>query len=90
MPEDEPVLVWRKKRIEELNEKYGGVKGDMFFSLSSSTPMESSGADLDGLRAQARETCGVKMLVAWRLKGTLLMHHWGYWGFIESEVCDHP
>jgi hypothetical protein len=31
MPEDEPLLGLAQKRIEELNEKYGGVKGDMFF-----------------------------------------------------------
>ena len=31
MPEDEPLLQLAQKRIEELNEKYGSVKGDTFF-----------------------------------------------------------
>ena len=31
MPEDEPLLRLARKRIEELNEKYRGAKGDTFF-----------------------------------------------------------
>ena len=30
-PEDEPLLLLARSRIEELNEKYPGVKGDAFF-----------------------------------------------------------
>ncbi len=31
MPEDEPLLRLARKRIEELNKKYGGAKADAFF-----------------------------------------------------------
>ncbi|HJX14254.1 MAG TPA: glycosyltransferase family 2 protein, partial [Candidatus Deferrimicrobiaceae bacterium] len=31
LPEDEPLLRLARKRIEELNEKYGGAKSDTFF-----------------------------------------------------------
>ncbi len=31
LPEDEPLLLMAKQRIEELNEKYGGSEGDIFF-----------------------------------------------------------
>ena len=31
LPEDEPLLRLARKRIEELNEKYRGAKGDTFF-----------------------------------------------------------
>ena len=51
MPEDEPLLRLARKRIEELNEKYGSVKRRHFLPLSPPAPMESPGADLDGLRA---------------------------------------
>ncbi|MBP1599321.1 MAG: NdvB, partial [Acidobacteria bacterium] len=58
--------------------------------LSPSAPMEPPGADLDGLRAQAREACGIKCSAARWLKGILLMHRRGYRGLIEREVCNHP
>ncbi len=31
LPEDEPLLILARQRIEELNEKYGNTKGDTFF-----------------------------------------------------------
>ena len=31
LPEDEPLLLLARQRIEELNEKYGNAKGDTFF-----------------------------------------------------------
>ena len=31
LPEDEPLLLLARQRIEELNEKYGNAKGDRFF-----------------------------------------------------------
>jgi hypothetical protein len=31
LPEDEPLLLMARKRIEELNKKYGSTQGDTFF-----------------------------------------------------------
>ena len=64
LPEDEPLLLQARQRIEELNEKYEELGGRYFFPLSSPAPLESSGPDLDGLRAQAGKACGLELASA--------------------------
>ncbi len=61
-----------------------------FLPLSSPAPLESAGADLDGLRAEARKACGIEFASARRLKRSLLPHRRGYCRLIEREVRDHP
>ncbi len=72
IPEDEPLLRLAEKRIRELNEKYGGAKMRHLLSFSSPAPMESPGAAVDGLRAQARKTRGIEFSLARRFEGAFL------------------
>ncbi len=92
LPEDDLLLRLVRKRIEELNEKYGRTcnQGRYIFSVSSPAPLESSGADLDGLRAQAREAWGLEFAAARRLKKLLLTCHRRNSSPIERAVRDHP
>ncbi len=60
LPEDEPLLRLARQRIEELNEKYRSSTRRYLLPLSSPAPLESQRADLDGLRAQARQACGTE------------------------------
>ena len=76
LPEDEPLLLLARNRIEELNEKYPERKRRPVLSPPSPALLESSGADLDGLRAQAREAGGIEFAAARRLKGSLLARRW--------------
>ena len=69
LPEDEPLLQLAQKRIEELNEKYREATRRCVLSVSSPAPMESSGAGLDGIRAETRKTCGIECASARRLSG---------------------
>ena len=63
LPEDEPLLLLARQRIEELNEKYSSVKGRHVLPVPSPAPLESARADLDGLRAQARQAGGPEFAV---------------------------
>ena len=69
LPEDEPLLRLARQRIEELNEKYRSCEGDIFFLFHRPRRWNPAGADMDGLRAQARKACGIEFLLARRLQG---------------------
>ena len=64
--------------------------GRHLLPLASSAPMESAGADLDGLRAETRETCGLECAAAWGGPGSLLPCRGGDGSPVEREVRDHP
>ena len=51
LPEDEPLLLLARQRIEELNEKYGNAKGDRFFLFHRPRQWNPLEQRLDGLRA---------------------------------------
>ncbi len=57
------------RRVER---KVWGPQGRHVLPLSPSAPLESAGADLDGLRAQARKAGGIEFASARRLKRSLL------------------
>ena len=42
LPEDEPLLLLARQRIEELNEKYRSSERRYFLPLSSPAPLESA------------------------------------------------
>ena len=75
LPEDEPLLLLARQRIEELNEKYRERKSRHVLPLSSPAPMESAGADLDGVRAQARQACGLECASARQDQQRSLLAH---------------
>ena len=90
LPEDEPLLRLAAKENSRVERKIPRPKSRHVLPLSSSAPLESAGANLDGLRAEARKACGFEFASARRHKGSLLPHRWGYCRVIEREVCDHP
>ena len=75
------------RRVER---KVWEPQGRHVLPLSSSAPLESAGADLDGLRAQARKAGGFEFASARRLKRSLLSHRRRYCRVIEREIRDHP
>ncbi len=66
LPEDEPLLQLAQMRIRRVERKVPRPKSRHVLSLSSPAPLESAGADLDGLRAQARKACGFECASARR------------------------
>ena len=90
LPEDEPLVQLARQGIEALNEKYRSAKGDIFFLFHRPRRWNPRGADLDGLRAQARQACGLEFLSARRLQGLLLSRRRRDCSLIGREVRDHP
>ena len=70
-PEDAPLLGPGPERNRRAERKVSRLGRRQLFSLSSPAPMESSGADLDGLRTQARKALGFERAAA-RARGRSL------------------
>ena len=75
LPEDEALLQLARNRIEALNEKYRAAARQRrrrrhLLPVPSPAPLESAGAALDGLRAQARQAGGPECAAARRRGAT--------------------
>ncbi len=74
LPEDERLLARARSGIERLNEKYRGAGHPPFFLFHRPRKLESARADMDGLRAQARQAGGPEPAAARRRARPLLAH----------------
>ncbi len=90
LPEDGPLLRLARQKIEQLNDKYPGKNSGHILPVSSAAPLESSRADVDGIRAQAGQAWRFKCTFAGRLRHPLLPGRGRHPGSFQREVRHHP
>ena len=89
MPEDESLLRLARAGNRRSQRTIQVRRRRTVFSVSSAAPLESPGAPLDGIRAQARQAGRLECAVARRLDGRLLADRRRYQGTDQREVRDH-
>ena len=89
LPEDESLLRTGEAGNRRSQHTIQVRRQRAVFSVSPPAALESPGAPLDGLRAQARQAGRLECAVAQRLDGRVFTDRRRYQGAGQREVCDH-